>query len=98
MFAAASAWDLGLAVLKSGGLTALLFFSTLVVAGYALRVVWMDNQALRAQIAELQNRRVEEVREVVTETVQAMHDTKSTVDKIAVATEAAVDALRESGR
>lgn len=73
---AASVWDLGLAVLKSGGMTALFFFATLAGAGYAIRVIWKENQALRAQIDRLQETRVEEAKVTLT----ALHDSTRSSD------------------
>ena len=53
-------WDFLDGVMQKGGVVAVIFLLVLIASGFLFRMLWNQNQCLHKQLAELQEKRLED--------------------------------------
>jgi hypothetical protein len=74
-------------------------FSAISIAFAAVvRVLWSQNQKLHAQVAELQEKRVEEAKEVTEKVLEVKHEFDTLLDKQSAIVDAVIESRERRSR
>ncbi len=78
-------WEFLGTALEKGGLVGLAFALIFVMFGLTVRTLWNDNQDLHAKMGAIQEKRVEETKEVAETVLQNALELERAVDRLSAA-------------